>query len=80
MKQRCSPERLALIDEAIAGWQNFVNSEKRGLKLGVRLVPSVAHNLINVAQRTIEALRIEKRTGVAVCSCCHKPYGEGIRI
>lgn len=80
MKQQCSPERLALIDEGIAGWQKFVNSEKRGLKLGVRLVPSVAHNLIDAAHRTIEALRIEKRTGVAVCSCCHKPYGEGIRL
>jgi hypothetical protein len=28
----------------------------------------------------VEALRIELRTGIAVCSCCHKPYGEGNRI
>lgn len=30
--------------------------------------------------RTAEALRIQIRTGVAVCSCCHKPLGEGMRI
>lgn len=34
----------------------------------------------NSFRRTAEALRIQIRTGIAVCSCCHKPIGEGMRI
>lgn len=34
----------------------------------------------NSYRRTAEALRIQIQTGVAVCSCCHKPLGEGMRI
>lgn len=34
----------------------------------------------NTYKRTAEALRIQIQTGVAVCSCCHNPLGEGVRI
>lgn len=27
-----------------------------------------------VCERTAQALEIERDTGVAVCSCCHKPF------
>lgn len=27
-------------------------------------------------RRTAEALRIQSKTGVAVCACCLKPYGQ----
>lgn len=29
-----------------------------------------------VCERTAQALEIERDTGVAVCSCCHKPLSE----
>lgn len=29
----------------------------------------------NVYRRTAESLRIQERTGIAVCPCCHKPIG-----
>ena len=28
-------------------------------------------------ERAAESIRIEINTGVAVCSCCRKPYGRG---
>lgn len=31
-------------------------------------------------RRTAEALRIQIRTGQAVCVCCHKPFGRGTAI
>lgn len=31
-------------------------------------------------RRTAESLRIQERTGVAVCACCHKPLGGGYCI
>jgi len=30
-------------------------------------------------RRTAESLRIEARTGVAVCVCCYKPFGQPMR-
>jgi hypothetical protein len=30
--------------------------------------------------RAAESLRIEAKTGVAVCVCCYKPFGRGTSI
>lgn len=40
----------------------------------------VQRNKAETYRRTAEALRIEDRTGVSVCVCCHKPLGRGIRL
>jgi hypothetical protein len=31
-------------------------------------------------KRAAESLRIEHRTGIAVCACCYKPLGRGSHI
>jgi hypothetical protein len=40
----------------------------------------VGHARMATYLRTAESLRIQARTGVAVCVCCHKPLGRGISI
>jgi hypothetical protein len=77
-----SPAQQQEIEGAIAAWQKLADDERRGIESGIYKygVIDVAHNRIDTYERTVEALRIELKTGVAVCSCCHNPFGEGNRI
>lgn len=37
-------------------------------------------NQARLYRRAAEAIRIKIKTGIAVCACCHKPLGEGMRF
>lgn len=75
-------KRRLEVEGAIVAWQKLADDEQRAIDLGIHKDGCVdtARHRIDCYERTVEALRIELRTGVAVCSCCHKPYGEGMRI
>lgn len=62
------------LDQGIAGWQAEADRLRRNLELGVCLVPSVAHVNIDLAERCVKALKMEKNTGVSVCIQCFKPF------
>ncbi len=72
-----TPELLESIQSGIQGWQAYIDSEKRALELGVRCDRDVVAVNIDAAERTLKAFDIELKTGVAVCSCCYKPFGRG---
>lgn len=55
-------DHLAEVEMDKPKWDRF--SEKSGCEFRAETY-----------RRTAEALRIQERTGVAVCSCCHKPIG-----
>lgn len=40
----------------------------------------VYRNRAETYRRVAKAMQIQIDTGVAVCSCCFKPFGEGSRI
>jgi hypothetical protein len=52
------------LQDAIDQWRDCANSELYSPKMR------------EVCERTAVALEIERDTGVAVCSCCHKPLGD----
>ena len=53
--------RKAAIAIAIAAWEELANKSDNSIN-------------VNIYRNTIKALRIQLETGVAVCSCCLKPY------
>lgn len=50
-----------ILKQAIEDWRRAASYETN---------PYMQH----VCEMTAQALEIELRTGVAVCSCCHKPF------
>ena len=60
-----------LIPESIAHWAKLADEQ-------LDTPPGRARR--ETYRRTAEALRIEQRTGVAVCTCCHKPFSRGLGI
>ena len=76
------PKNSKVIEDALIAWQTLADDERRAIELGIHKhgCIDVARNRIDCYERTVEALRIELQTGIAVCSCCHKPYGGGNRI
>jgi len=60
------------LEQHAADWDALAADQERFAVNGVALIPEVAKNKAAIYRRTAEALRIEARTGVAVCACCHK--------
>lgn len=60
------------LEEHAADWDALAAEQERFAVNGVALIPEVAKNKAALYRRTAEALRIEAKTGVAVCACCHK--------
>ncbi len=56
--------------EAIVAWEDYARS-----------LPDThaGRNMAALSLRAAESLRIERDTGIAVCTCCYKPIGPGIR-
>ena len=65
------------LKSAIAHWNSLADAEVRGRNMGICVSPGASMARERIYRRTAESLRIELRTGVAVCSCCHKPFGRG---
>lgn len=64
-----------ILERAIMAWSDLVDDAERRAALGLTH-PSTANAQASAYRRTVRALEIERDTGVAVCSCCHKPLGK----
>lgn len=54
------------LEEAALHWESLANDEPN-TRPGL--------NRKSLYLKTAESLRIQIRTGIAVCACCHKPFG-----
>jgi hypothetical protein len=61
-----------MIEQAILQWAALADEAERGASIGL-IHPIVAKAQADCYRRTVKALEIERDTGIAVCSCCHKP-------
>ena len=70
------------IDNSIQAWSEEAERSDKMAELETTRgsSPNAYINQADVARRTVKALKIQKETGVAVCSCCFRPYGEGNKI
>jgi len=64
-----------MLEQAIKQWSDLADEAERGAALGL-IHPNVAKAQADCYRRTVRALEIQRDTGVAVCSCCHKPFGD----
>lgn len=64
-----------MLNEAIKQWAKLADEAEEAVALGL-IHPNVGNAKARVYRRTVTALEIQRDTGVAVCSCCHKPLGD----
>ena len=64
-----------MLNQAIQQWSSLADEAEHMANLGL-LHPKVAKAQADCYRRTVRALEIERDTGVAVCSCCYKPFGD----
>lgn len=68
------------LEAAIAAWRKLADDERALAEINKRYGDVSAYQVrAEMYERTAQALEIQQRTGVAVCSCCHKPVGEGMK-
>ncbi|MFY1852410.1 hypothetical protein ACOTBX_10500 [Achromobacter xylosoxidans] len=70
------PVPLAQKEWAVAHWNRLADEAERAGALGL-LHTNVAKAQSDCYRRTARAIQHEIETGVAVCSCCFKPFGRG---
>lgn len=70
------PATVAEKSAAVMQWNALADDAERAASLGL-LHPSVATAQANCYRRAASAIQHEIDTGVAVCSCCFKPFGRG---
>lgn len=63
------------LDIAIQQWVSLADEAERSANLCL-IHPNVAKAQADCYSRTARALEIQRDTGVALCSCCLKPFGE----
>lgn len=68
------------LEAAAIQWDKLADDELASLEWDRHAIRSVVDARVNTYRRTAEAMRLQIATGVAVCSCCHKPFGSGIRF
>lgn len=68
------------LEAAAQRWEQLADQELSTLEWDRHAIQSVVDARVDCYRRTAEALRIQIRTGVAVCSCCHKPFGRGTQV
>jgi hypothetical protein len=65
---------------AIAAWRKLADDELRLAEINKRYGDVSTHMVrAEIYERAAQALEIQEQTGVAVCTCCHKPLGEGMK-
>lgn len=75
------PHPPATYDEkkwAVMHWNKLADEAECNATLGLTH-PNVAAVQADCYRRTARAIQHEIDTGVAVCSCCFKPFGEGMK-
>ncbi len=70
------------LQKAAEHWRNLAAQEREaattyGWRYGST---NTYESRARIYERAAKALEIQIETGVAVCSCCFKPFGEGNRI
>lgn len=69
----------ALLDAAKV-WLDLAAQEIRMAEIDARYGDTTSHKKrAEIYMSCAKALEIQHETGVAVCSCCHKPLGEGMK-
>lgn len=59
---------------AAAEWDGLATAEIKGAKIAARHGDTTSFEVrARIARRAAEALRIQHKTGQAVCTCCHRP-------
>lgn len=66
------------LEAAAIQWDKLADDELASLEWDRHAIRSVVDARVKTYRRTAEAMRIQIATGVAVCSCCHKPFSRGI--
>jgi hypothetical protein len=61
-----------MLEKAIVQWAALADEEDRAAEMGITDYKTAKFRA-DVYRRTVRALEIERDTGIAVCSCCHKP-------
>ena len=69
-------EQLQVTEESAKYWDELAVKELDRLTWDKWADKGGCEFRANSYRRTAEALRIELRAGVSVCSCCHKPFGK----
>ncbi|OZI59919.1 hypothetical protein [Bordetella genomosp. 11] len=64
---------------AVVQWNNLADEAERGATLGL-IHPNTAEVQARVYRATARAIQHEIDTGIAVCSCCFKPFGQGSSV
>jgi hypothetical protein len=64
------------LTQAADHWDRLADDEIRAFQLGIQSCKQVADARADSYRRTAKALRIQRDTGTAVCSCCFKPFGQ----
>lgn len=70
------------LQPAIDHWRNLAAQERQAAAdYGYRYGSTDTYEARAQAyERAARSLEIQRDTGVAVCSCCFKPLGEGCRV
>ncbi len=67
------------LQTAIDHWYALADEEERYIELDITYGSDAVYRYrAETYRRAAKALEIQRDTGVAVCSCCHKPFGRGI--
>lgn len=65
---------MSAILDAAKAWRDLAARKIRKAEMDARYGDTTSHkNRARTYIRCAEALEIEHETGVAVCTCCHKP-------
>lgn len=66
--------------DAAKVWRCLAAQEIRMSEINAKYGDTTSHiKRAEIYTRCAEALEIQNETGVAVCSCCHKPIGQGMK-
>lgn len=71
---------MSAILDAAQVWRDLAAQEIQMAEIDARYGDTTSHTKrAELYVRCAEALEIQDATGVAVCTCCHKPLGEGMK-
>lgn len=56
-------------------WARLARQEEAGIKMGI-VDPVCGKYRAEVYRRTARTLLYKRKTGIGICVCCYKPYGE----
>lgn len=71
---------MSTLLDAAKVWRDLAADELQMAEIEARYGDTTSHKArAKIYIRCAESLEIEHETGVAVCTCCHKPIGKTMR-